>query len=151
MDKKNSLSIFSLSHTSTPNSHTCNPNSTSSSTPAGEDAGDEETDVGELVDVDGQNVETALVGFEGEQPPPTAAEYEGSRELQPATNEAFFESNGNQTFMEMNGAQTYEKDGNLRPESSGLKLGFGAAIGDAIDENSKFSAKERFNIDEFLT
>ncbi|KAL2253053.1 UNVERIFIED_CONTAM: hypothetical protein Sindi_0100000 [Sesamum indicum] len=49
--------------------------------------------------------------------------------------------------MEMNGAQTYEKDGNLRPESSGLKLGFGAGIGDAIDENSKFSAKERFNID----
>ncbi|KAL2253052.1 UNVERIFIED_CONTAM: LINE-1 retrotransposable element ORF2 protein [Sesamum indicum] len=64
----------------TPNSHTCNPKSTSSSTPAGEDAGDEETDVGELVDIDGQNVETALVGFEGEQPP-TAAEYEGSREL----------------------------------------------------------------------
>ncbi|KAL2253031.1 UNVERIFIED_CONTAM: hypothetical protein Sindi_0097800 [Sesamum indicum] len=128
----------------TPNSHTCNPKSTSSSTPAGEDAGDEETDVGELVDIDGQNVET--VGFEGEQPP-TAAEYEGSRELQPATDDAFFESNGNQTFMEMNGAQTYEKDGNLRPESSGLKLGFGAGIGDAIDENSKFSAKERFNID----
>ncbi|KAL2248025.1 UNVERIFIED_CONTAM: hypothetical protein Sindi_2654800 [Sesamum indicum] len=70
-----------------------------------------------------------------------AAEFEGSRKLQPATDEI---------FMEMNGAQTYEKDGNMRPESSGLKLGFGSTIGDAIDENSKFSVKERFNIDEFL-
>ncbi|KAL2226580.1 UNVERIFIED_CONTAM: hypothetical protein Sindi_2016700 [Sesamum indicum] len=149
MDNKNSLSTISLSHTSTPKSHTCNPNPTSSSTPADEDAGDEETDVGELGDGDGQNVETALVDFDGEQPR-TVAEHEWSRELQPATDEDFYESNGNQTFMEMNGTQPYEKDGNLRPESSGSKLGFGAAMEDAIDENSKFSANERFNIDEFL-
>ncbi|KAL2231093.1 UNVERIFIED_CONTAM: hypothetical protein Sindi_1703700 [Sesamum indicum] len=149
MDNKNSLSTISLSHTSTPKSHTCNPNPTSSSTPAGEDAGDEETDVGELGDGDEQNVETALVDFEGEQPR-TVAENEWSRELQPATDEDFYESNGNQTFMEMNGAQPYEKDGNLRPESSGSKLGFSAAMEDAIDENSELSANERFNIDEFL-
>ncbi|KAL2246965.1 UNVERIFIED_CONTAM: hypothetical protein Sindi_2548800 [Sesamum indicum] len=87
------------------------PNSLTPS-PTGKDTSDDEIEVREVTNVDGQNEETAQVGFNNFP----AAEYEGLRKSRPAMEGDFQETNGSKSFMEMNGTQPCGKDGTLRPE-----------------------------------